>query len=355
MFDTRTNYIKNISKKEMDGYYTLFEKRGEKSRFKQIKYLTLGNSTIKIENCVEELALSVETQWAYCLNDEAVSYDCTFFIWKDDVKSFVVDFVPNMDRLVFYPKNAEKPEIEIFLHENRLKAYNPETKTYYFSKDDFSEERIRQMGHLFVRQIYQMVRTDHQALVHAAAVGIDDKGVLICARGGAGKSTLAVSALLEDFQYVSDDYLILSKTDEGQLYAHPIYSTINLFPHIQEQMNGLNAKYLYNNYWQPQKNTLDISAHHNRFVNKLPVNAVIFPQIGKVEIPSIEPMDEMEKGKAIVQLIHSTVSQLQDTQSSGYVKMLMSFMSGLDFYRINLSSDLNANVKLLKLFIKEKN
>jgi hypothetical protein len=349
-----THYIKNVSKEEMDKYYMLFEKRGGKSRFKQVKYLTLGNITIKIENRVEELAFPLETQWAYCLNDKAVSYDCTFFIWKDDIKSLVADFAQKAYCLSFYPKNAEKPAIEIFMQENRLKAYNPETKTYYFSKDDFSTDVIRKMGHLFVKQLSDIAQATNQALVHAASVGIDGKGVLICARGGGGKSTLAASALLDGFQYIADDYVVLSKNEKGQLYAHPIYSTVNLFPHIQEKLPGLNAKFIQDSYWQPNKKTFDISAHHDRFVPELPINTVIFPQIGNPENPSIEPMDVMEKGKAIVQLIHSTVFQMLDTQNSGYVKTLMSLVSGLDFYQINLSPDLNVNVKLLKQFIKER-
>jgi hypothetical protein len=354
-FEGNTHHIKNVSKKEMDGYYALIEKRAVKSCTGQVKYLTLGNLTLKIENCVEELATHIETQLAYCLKDEADSYDCTFFIWKDDVKSYVTDFAQGTPGLVLYQKNSNIHTIEIYTEENKLSAYNPETKTHYFSIGDFSVDLIRKMGHLFVKQLSDIAQmaADH-ALVHAAAVGIDDQGVLICARGGGGKSTLAVSAMLAGFQYVADDYVILSKTEAGQLYAHPIYSTINLFPSMQEQLDGLNAKFIHKSYWQPDKNTLDISAHHDRFVHQLPVNVVIFPQIGNVEIPSIEPMDEMGKRKAIVQLVHSTISQMQETRNHGYIKLLMSLVSGLDFYRINLSPDLNANVKLLKQFIKKE-
>jgi hypothetical protein len=231
-----------------------------------------------------------------------------------------------------------------------LSAYNSETKTYYFAQNEkFSIDIIRKMGHLFAVQINAMMKDSDMALVHAAAVGIDDKGVLICARGEGGKSTLSISAMLEGFQYVSDDYLILSKTD--QLYAHPIYSFTNIFPQTQAKMVGLKSKLMWDSYWRPQKQTLDISAHHDSFVKKLPIKAVIFPRIADVEIPFIEPV---EKGKAIAQMIHSTIHQLGDYDNAGHIKKLIALTSDLEAYQINLSPDLEANVKILRNFIYEQ-
>jgi hypothetical protein len=348
-FFANTNYIKNISKEEIDNYYALFEKRANQNNgIAHIKYLRLGNVTVKIENYVPELVQPIETQLAYCISDKADSQDYTFFIWKDDVKSFVADFAKEATHLLFYPKNAEKPAIEISLPDNSLKAYNTETKSHYISSNNFPDDFVPKMGHLFVRELYSLAKTDNQSLVHAAAVGIDDNGVLLCARGGSGKSTLAVSALLDGFQYVADDYSILSRTAEG-VYAYPIYSTINLFPQMQAKMQHLQAEIMYPNYYQPLKNTLSIHAHHANFVKRLPIKAVIFPKIATVKFPSIEPMD---KGKAIVQMIHSTMLQLDKTNNTDNVKKLISFISDLDFYQINLSPDLDANVKLLKQFIK---
>jgi hypothetical protein len=96
---------------------------------------------------------------------------------------------------------------------------------------------------------------------------------------------------------------------------------------------------------------MSISAHHERFVKKLPINWAIFPQITDHGVPFIEPMD---KRKAIVQLVYSTVSQMGDYGNTDHVKELISILSGMDFFRINLSPDLDANVKVLRQFIKEK-
>jgi hypothetical protein len=350
-FGEEANFIKNISKEEMDKYYAIFEKRAKKNKhIAYIKYLTLGNITVKIENYVPELIEPIETQLAYCISDKADAYDKVFYIWKDDVKSYVADFAQNAAILSLFLKNSEKPSIEINLKENTIWAFNPKTQTHYLNFKDYSLDMIRKMGHLFVRNLYEFSKTDHQNLLHSAAVGIDNTGVLLSARGGGGKSTLAISALLDGFQYVSDDYSIISRTAEG-VCAYPIYSTINLYPLMQEKMPRLQAEIMYPSWWQPGKNTMSIHAHHGSFVKKLPIKAVVFPKIADIKSPSIEPVD---KGKAIVQMIHSTLLQLENVNNPDYVKKLISLVSDLDFYQINLSPDLEANVKLLRQFVEER-
>jgi hypothetical protein len=348
--EKQTNYVTNISKKEMDKYYALLDKRIENSdrNTVYIKYLTLGNITVKIENHVPELIFPIEKQLPYCLSDQSDHYDKIFYIWKEDIRLIVADFAQDADAVFLSSKNTQKPFLEIFLKSNMLIARNQDTQTHYLCANDFSLDTIRKMGHLFVRQINELAKTPDQAMVHSAAVGVNGAGALMCARGGGGKSTLAVSALLNGFQYVADDYLILNKTD--RLYTYPIYSTINLSQRMYKQMNTLQSEYLYDNYYKP-KYTLSIVAHHDRFVKKLPIEMVIFPKISEVEKPSIEPMD---KGKAIVQMIHSTISQMGDETDPGFVKRLISILSDLDFYQINLSPNLDANVMLLKQFIIEK-
>jgi hypothetical protein len=83
-------------------------------------------------------------------------------------------------------------------------------------------------------------------------------------------------------------------------------------------------------------------------VKKLPIKAALFPNIVDVETPTIELI---EKGKAMTQLIYSTILQMGDMADSTQVQKLISFLGELTFYQINLSSDLKVNVKTLRNFI----
>ena len=60
--------------------------------------------------------------------------------------------------------------------------------------------------------------------VHGAAIGNARDGVLILGRGGAGKSTTALSCLEEGMHYVADDHCLVSEEGEEPL-VHSIYGT----------------------------------------------------------------------------------------------------------------------------------
>src|SRR3954451_366848 len=66
-------------------------------------------------------------------------------------------------------------------------------------------------------------------LVHAGAVGSDGHAVLLAGRGGSGKSTTAVAALLAGHNYLGDDYAFLDLTGP-QPAVHSLHTTAKLSP-----------------------------------------------------------------------------------------------------------------------------
>jgi hypothetical protein len=63
-------------------------------------------------------------------------------------------------------------------------------------------------------------------VVHAGAVGMDGRGLLLAGAGGAGKSTLAVTCLEAGMDYVGDDYVLLSSGPRPR--ARALYGTAKL-------------------------------------------------------------------------------------------------------------------------------
>jgi hypothetical protein len=285
----------------------------ETNRNPFVFYLVLGALQIRIKNYVPALTPYIRKYFAFCLKESAETFDTTVIIDTDE----------------------------------RKKIHEEDVVYWSFNQDVPLEYNIRKMGHLFVKQIYAVTQTSSQTLLHAAAVGIDGRGILLAARGGGGKSTLAVSAMLGGFRYVSDDYLILRQVG-SELTAYPIYSTVNLNPQILNQMPSLQAAYLWDSYWQPAKKTYDIGAHHASFERSLSLKAAVFPKISQAKTPSIEPM---KKAKVMVEMIYSTIFQMGDYANREHIRKMTDMVSELDYYRINLSPDLQANVEVLRTFI----
>ncbi|MBR3627770.1 MAG: hypothetical protein IKN42_02850 [Elusimicrobia bacterium] len=341
-------YILNVNKNSLLKYYDFLDSRYKKTAEQNsvvTKYLDLGIKVIRLQIAYKNFLPELEKYFSCSLKNNIDKYDETIYIWKDNIYSYINDQYNKSKWIeVSYDK---KDLIRIDLENKIINAENSESKKYYFVAEDFSYDILSKQGHLFVKLISQIVRTEHSALVHSAAVGIDNKGILICAKSGSGKSTLSVSCLTNGFQYVSDDYLILNKTNN--LLALPIYSIITLSEHIYKQMPNLKSEFMCNNY-NNTKYVLNISSYDNNIIRNLSIKAVVFPKISNVVEPTIERTD---KNKALTQFVYSTATQMDKDKDPQYIKQLISFVKDLDFYQINLSKDLNKNVKILKQFIKE--
>jgi hypothetical protein len=77
---------------------------------------------------------------------------------------------------------------------------------------------------------------------------------------------------------------------------------------------------------------------------------MIFPSISDISEPTIEKSNNT---KAITQFVYSTAKQMDQHLNKEYVKLLLSLVKDLDCYQINLSRNLDKNVKILRQFIKE--
>ena len=230
---------------------------------------------------------------------------------------------------------------------------------YFYGLDGLEPGAWFKDGHFFVQALFRILnRDDNHSLVHGACIGRNGSGVLMCARGNGGKSTLSVTSLLRGFEFVSDDYLILEKDREG-LFASPIYSFITLSPQMYDRMyDDLDrARFLGISSWKG-KYVLDISGYGERFREHYPVKALLFPEITPdAAEPSVVPCSAQEKGRTLVQIAHSTTFQMWisglkgEQRDADFIRKTLGMLTGLPCYRIVLSPDIEANARCLAAFI----
>lgn len=86
-----------------------------------------------------------------------------------------------------------------------------------------------------IREALQLLMAARGRLMtHAGAVGRGGRGVLLVGRGGAGKSTLALSCALAGMEIVADDYVLL---EPDSLTAHAMQSTAKLTEDSAARLN----------------------------------------------------------------------------------------------------------------------
>lgn len=313
-------------------------------------YLDLGVKVVRIL-CYSDLFLPhIQKQLPYVLRENASDYDATVILWQEND----IEHLHENEKLFITDSISESQGItHIIIAENTTTLYAPDTETYFYGVKNLEPEEFVKEGHIFVQMLYKILKTPNTALVHGACTGMDNNGILLCARGQRGKSTLTVLSMLEGFEYVSDDYLILEKDTAG-LYAYPIYSIITLSPRMYNELyDRLEGTRFLSNNARKDKYVLNISNFHNQFKQKYPIKLCLSLDFTSDENPSVEECSQQEKGKAVTQMIHSTVLQMHDMQDVNNIKKLIGMITDFPFYKINLCNDINKNVRILKEFIKE--
>lgn len=372
--------IKNPSQEKLKEWSERINKHIEANfSLVETRFVDLGTKIVRILNYAKDFTPLMQKQLTYTLKDSnefkgsAPSYDATIVLWQENN---VNEFAKMLDK-EFDPKHNIRVRIGMLLNKERhllVKAFDDsyshtiplmdihdgfvnlfdrEANTYFYGAQNLEPEEFIKQGHIFVQIFNKILRTKDLNLTHGAVVGIDDKGILLCARGQRGKSTLAVLSMMEGFEYVSDDYLVLEKDGES-LYTHPIYSIITLSPRMYNELyEKLEGTRFVSNNARKDKYVINIAKFHPQFRRKYPVEVCVFPEIVADSKPSICLCDLQEKGRAITQLIQSTVSQVQDINDHATILKLIDMVKDFEFYKINLCSDIAKNTQCLRDFIAQ--
>ncbi len=363
------------NKAELQEYLQQIKTLAEQSKLVCTKYIDLGTSIIRVLCYTSKIVSFMEKQLTYTLRDDADHYDSTFVVWDtgntgDAIKAVSAGFSLQQKtrmRLESLMEKREYPSHLLFMDNNFstinpvivinsiggfVEAYDTANKTCYYGIEDFAPEEFIKLGHVFVQQINVLIQNSSVNLAHGAIIGFNNNGLLMCARGQRGKSTLTVHAMMHGFEYVSDDYQILENKN-GQLLSYPIYSIITLSPTMYNELyDDLKGKFVSNNA-RKDKYVINIADYHDQFRKAYPIRLCLFPEIVSDPEPSIKFCTSKEKGRAIVQLIQSTVMQMRDLNNHAVIKKMFDMVKDMDFYKFNLCRNIAGNTEYLRQFLKD--
>lgn len=294
----------------------------------KVLYIDLYVKKVRLLIYSDEFMEHINNQIPYIIsNDFFDNYDSTIVLWKE--------------------KDPSAPDI--------IREYDKQTETYYYGVKNLEYEEFIKQGHFLVHTFAEILNTKKSSLVHGASIGINGEGVLICARGQRGKSTLSVLSMFYGMEYVSDDYLLLEKDDSGQIFASPIYSIITLSPYMADKMKDkLSSAAKLGNNARKDKYVFNIACMHESFRKHYLIKTLIFPEILDCEKPFIRIASSSEKSRALAQLLHSTAVQMGTELDTVGTRKLIGMVNKFNCYYIGLSSNIDDNAKLLKKFVINK-
>lgn len=118
-----------------------------------------------------------------------------------------------------------------------LSAYDSRNNRAYYFVSSTEQLPWYIMGAPMHEILYWWVRSKDMHILHCGVVGNSDGGVALLGAKGAGKSTMVLNCLERGFQYISEDYCIV--TNDAVPVAYSLYNsakftdfTFHLFPHL---------------------------------------------------------------------------------------------------------------------------
>ena len=207
-------------------------------------------------------------------------------------------------------------------------------------------------------------------MTHAGAVGRDGRGVLLVGRGGAGKSTLALSCALAGMEIVADDYVLL---ETGPLHAHAMQSTAKLTEDSAERLglgeDAIDPAGFEPTLEGPAKALVDIRAlAPGRIRPQLKIAAIVAPHVPPQRSSFVAPgatksernpgelaepaLEQISAGEGLRALAPSTIIQ-SGFHGAAALAALGELVRTVPSYRLSLSPDPTANAQAVDGLVSE--
>lgn len=361
-----------VSENEKNNIFHLLQARAEENSLYGIRYLDLGVKIIRVLCYSQGIMSLIDKHLSYVSRSDMENFDSTIIAWQEpsihDFSQVVCKQFPLKKQIqlraemllsgrscpIFYFVDNENGFCQnigrIDGEQKCVEVFDDRNKIAYFGYYTYEPELFVEQGHVFVRQINHLVKNDSVNLTHGAAFGLAGNGFLLCGQGKRGKSTLTVESLLQGFEYVSDDYQLIEKKGT-ELFAYPVYSMITLSSRMYNEMyDRFHGKFLCNNFTQ-EKYLFNISSYHSQFRTAYPIKFCLFPEIVADEHPGIVICNPEEKGRAIVQMIYSTLMQMNELGDRKTIRKLLAMIKDLPFIKFNLCNQISENTDYLRKYL----
>lgn len=227
-----------------------------------------------------------------------------------------------------------------FLHSQRaLCLLERESGTAYYCTTDARTLPYWERGAPLLALLHWWMDDHGRQLVHGAALGRHDGGVLLVAPGGSGKSSTALAALAPSgddhgLRYAGDDYCLVGL--DPSPWAYSLYGTGKVNADQAERFPDLVAGPLLNADRVGEEKALFLVSRRSpaKMVRRFPISALVVPVIdgGRCRVEPLSP------GRALQALAPSTVLQLPGAGAKA-LSTLAALTRRVPTYALRLSPD----------------
>ena len=172
-------------------------------------------------------------------------------------------------------------------------------------------------------------------VLHAAAIGRADAGLLLAGRSGSGKSTTALLALESDWLYAGDDYALVQ--DEPSAHVHSLYSSAKLNADALDRLPALRTSVSNPEHLHKEKALLflDIGAP-DKLARGFPLRAIVLPYVARQRDSVVTPASPLAAYRAIGP---DTAFTMLGGDARGVLRTIRNLVHQLPCYTLALGTD----------------
>lgn len=184
-------------------------------------------------------------------------------------------------------------------------------------------------------------------MVHGAALGFEDGGVLLAARGGSGKSTTALTCLRSPLRYAADDYCVAESGVEPRI--HSMYCTAKVLPDNLQRLPHMAAAVEPSSVGT-EKLIFNVQAHWpKKIITGFPLRAVVVPRVSGLPETRFE---RIAPSAALRALAPSTLFQLNGAGAEEFRRM-GDLVRRVPSYMLHLGTNLDEIPRAIAAILQE--
>ncbi len=186
------------------------------------------------------------------------------------------------------------------------------------------------------------LRGDDSLLIHAAAVGTGERGgLLLAGRGGSGKSTTALTCLLDgNWLYLADDYCVVRTGAEGPT-VHSLYCSAKIDGETLTALRATNRGGPLLEVGRDPDGKIGFDLYQcfpKSFRQELPLRAILLPYVSRQNGQRANQFVRVGSGAAVRALAPSTLFQLPGVGANNF-RAIVALTNRLPCFQLELGSE----------------
>ncbi|HEU5477042.1 MAG TPA: hypothetical protein VFU64_04335 [Gaiellaceae bacterium] len=314
--------------------------------------ILLAGAPIRLCFAGEYLSSELGRAFAHLAAESDESPELTIYAWDSSDPRAAPPALPVLDpgspRGTTVYSADEDRELVCRPELGQLTGYDRGTASAWFWCRDGSELPFWERAAPFRQIFHWWLPQRKMLLLHAAAVGQADGGLLLVGAGGSGKSTSALSSLASELLYAGDDYVAVELGEEPRVVS--LYCSGKLEPGHARLFEHLPPPSFVGDGALEEKSVFYVAERFpDRMCGGFPLRAIVAPRV-QGGAPRVA---ELPAAQALAALAPSTLLQLVPARQEA-LSAMAALLQRVPTFRLDVGGPVEALPDVLQQLVREE-